>query len=80
MSTFIRRKPLGRRFHAVYWKACCGKSNLPGSAEVLTKTETLKKKQTKTQTKKNKDRTEAESSKLVRKVGNIVCLGHTLLE
>lgn len=43
MSTFIRRKPLGRRFHAVYWKACCGKSNLPGSAEVLTKTETLKK-------------------------------------
>lgn len=42
MSIFIRRKPLGRRFHAVYWKACCGKSNLPGSAEVLTKTETLK--------------------------------------
>lgn len=35
-----KEKTTWRRVHAVYWKACCGKSNLPRSAEVLTKTET----------------------------------------
>lgn len=78
MSISIRRKPLGRRVHEVYWEVCCGKSNLPRKCWKTDIERNLKKKKKKKKgPKKNKDRSETESSKLVKKAGNTVCLGNT---